>query len=530
MGKAEDYVYNMSATLTLPDGVEVPVTWFTLDLRVAGIPKLTASIDPFHIWGAGPTPAGKPTVNEFIRRWQELQGLVTDKANRAIKFSFYAVSKAEEFLQSIDLSGWIITSVGMRDVRATGNFSLAIEAVHPLYKFQESTAHLLGSGVGGKVPLNAITGTNVYQALLSAMKVYLARHSKGALVKQASTDTDYNQNVKLLEYAGFKAIREKYQDMIDVLSEHLAWDGHGSGFPDKPFSVLRSYVPYGVLEYVKALNNTSSWDWLIGTFCAQWFLTIVPTYWEDTLKIKPLVPWQPPSITLNDDEVSQIDIPPVDAAPIKGVMGLFDSQSFASVEWQLYKSGEESKFLEEMSFTETKLEGRFLTLATPSWARDLLINSQMPYSSDTCPKDGNMSVSYVASQTAETADHIPEEPSQVEWRDLKAGLKAIAKELFLENYRMHYQMTLNSRLLIKHPKATTPGQYVIPGYVMRITGQGESMLDLYVTHVVHSVDCAHGSVSTQIGGSYVHTSDQPNLAKSIHAGVASNELYGDSGV
>jgi hypothetical protein len=115
--------------------------------------------------------------------------------------------------------------------------------------------------------------------------------------------------------------------------------------------------------------------------------------------------------------------------------------------------------------------------------------------------------------------------------DSYTASEALAKELFLENYRLHYQLATNGRLLIRSKESKLPGNWILPGYVMRLVErtksektQNRGILDFFVTQVVHSVDCQNNQVSTQLGGSYIHEIDAPDL-KAIKKGVASNVMY-----
>ena len=526
----EDHTYRPHAIATA-GGSRLPVTSFKLQLTAAGIPRLVIRVDPFHKLDDPVDVAQAPGLSTFIDRWSAFQELILSADNRNIDFEFRGYGSKDK-KQNISLSKWIILSAGFSDVRASGGFAFVIEAVHPMYEFQESTAHLLGSAVEGKLPVGAVTGENVLAALISGAEAYLEKHSDDNISSEVNKDKCYI------------SVIDDYKNMVKILKERLKWGtGSDQGFPDGGLSAdVFKRIPYGVVEYAKSLNNAGSWDWLVRTFCAHWLLTIIPTYWSDKLIMAPLEPWQKHKMLIYDTDMVSVNLPAVDPTPIRGIVGLFSPSILNSAEYSGYRDGN-SKILREAISTVIKdMKGRTLMLGMPGWINSMLVDNAVS-ASEYCaptPKNINEILSYGMSNNADDfkgGGSIDSEDLDAVMEPDNGILKLLSRELFLENYKMHYQISMRCRLMIKSDNATTPDNYIVPGYVLRIQAdpdlagsEGKPLVDFYVTKVVHHVDCANRSASTEIGGSFVHASDTPTLTDLsgnvvIDKGIAKNAMY-----
>lgn len=546
-----DHVYRPHVNINI-DGEGYACSGLALVITASGIPQATISIDPFNTWSDSMSKANAPGVATFIDKYKFFQELIRDKERRKIDITFrngtdrYAGSDDP---QDFDLKGWLVLSAGFVGVHSQGGFSFRIEAVHPLYAFQESTAHLVGSGEDGVIPRYEIYGDNVYEALISGMEAYQRRHKPDALVTPAAADKSFSG------MAGMKDIQDTvcsdYAEMVKTLKEHLVWDKDwtGSGFPDAPFTHfgMSTHIPYGVLEYIKSMNNAGSWDWLVHMFCAHWFLVIVPTYWENALRMKPLETWQRFRATIYDTDCTSIDLPAVDPAPARGVMGLFDASGLTGyAEYSLFPEGAAKTRIEAVSMLVEGLTGRILSLGIPGWLKNLAQDDQA----------SNATLAAAGKDTLESGEY----GASNNVYDIKGGtgsvratalddlinpddgvLKNVAKELFLENYRLHYQIAIRGRLMVRNKSATTPDKFIVPGYVMRLAGNpdlpgatiGTDLLDFYVTKVAHIIDCQNGTAYTEIAGAFVHDVGGPTLKDLdgntvMQAGIGTNPMYASS--
>jgi hypothetical protein len=535
----EQWVYKPDAKLTVL-GIPVPVSGFVLYLSANGIPRLSVTIDPFHVWEDPREPAKAPTLAVFARRWRALQEAIRSRTNRLIQFKFDAgLASGAEVPQKFELKDWIMVSAGFTEIQARGSFALVIEAVHPLYEFQESSAHMLGTGVQHEIQFNEVSGSNVHELLIKTMRAYLLRHENDVLAIPTATDPDYTDTA-----VDMKSVREEYRKMIDILEAKLIWDPtfDGRGLPTKPLKLLEDITKYGAVEYVKSIDNAGSWDWFIRGFCTEWFLTVIPTFYAEKLALRPIEPWLGYKMRIYDTDISGMTLPAVDPTPIKGIQGLFDSSAMASIEYANWHEGEEFTSKEEISWTEPLL-GRYLTMGMPGWLRGLVINQQARDAGKSSPSSNNISgsVTYVTGNTA--ADEGPGtlgtvNPAYLKEQDL--AMKVACKELFLENYRQFFQLTLMCRLFMKSDLSMLPDKWILPGFVMRLLPNPDALpastgaprddvldkpiIDFFVTQVVHSVDCHSGTANTQIAGSYIHEPDAPML-KAIQAGVGRNPFY-----
>ena len=515
--RPEDWVYKPAALLQI-FGLFVPVSGFTLSLQANGIPRLIVRVDAFHLLGAPPEPATAANMSSLVARWNLVRTAISSKTRRRINFKFAAPSAADK-LQNFLLSGWIMTSAGFPRVSAQGGeMHFEIEAVHPMYEFQESPAFLLGSGVQGRIKPSKIAKTNVLAALVSALREYGAKHDDTTLSIHAAGDSEYVSTEKIID---------AYKNIADILGKRLEWyNPSGAGvLPDKPNTSLDSHIPYSTVEYVKSLGNAGSWDWLVRSFCAQWLLTIYPRVEGDKLGIGPFNAWQTPAMEIYDTETSFVRLPPADPNPVRGVLGLIDGKNaFPSIGWTTLPEGEKQQRREEISFVDEDLRGRILSFAMPGWLHQLPISATAKSGSTNAPY-GTNEITYTSGGTANTSDKDRPSLTASQWDDMLKKMRLLAQELFRENYRLHYQVALAGRLMIKLPNAKTIGKFVLPGYVMRLSAtdsenKKEPLVDFYVTKVVHSVDCQNAKASTEIGGSFVRAPGEPNIP------VGNNLMYG----
>jgi hypothetical protein len=362
VGQPVQQLYRPTASLRVMEQ-DVPVSSFTLFLATGGVPKLEVVIAPFHLQGSKGQIAYEPGIWAFAWRWQKLQEVARDKTKRQVTFTFNA-NGVEDDLQNFTLENWILTGAGISDVQARGSFKLKLDIMHPLYAFQEATAHLLGSGVQQGFDLRDVgKASNVYEALIACMDTYATKHNQANEARQSAGDTTAHD-------AGAAFIQD-YNSMIDTLRNHLEWDPDwtGLGFPTGPFTTdLDSIIPLKVMDYVALLNNASSWDWLIRSFCSHWLLQVIPTFYAAKLRLRPFEPWQPYSMTLYDTDISHMEFPPVDPLQIKGVMGYVDApDSTGALSYVMFPKGDAQTKQEVVRHDETALTGSVLSLVIPAW-------------------------------------------------------------------------------------------------------------------------------------------------------------------
>lgn len=519
----EQWTYAPYAEATVL-GEDVPVSSFTLELADNGVPKLVFVIDAFHLRGAPANPAMAPGVGSFVQRWNQLQKAIQSRQNREIDFMFDARGK-EDTIQKFSLQGWIMTSAGFSDIRARGGFSLVIEAMHPLYAFQEATPHLMGCGLEAKEELFAFIKDNIYDTFINGMSHYVAFFVPDNLSVDAKRDRHFTGITGLFGNGPVSTLDE-YKKQIQRLSQHLIWDPtwDGGKFPGKPSLVKNIFDKHGnhhighsVWPYVTQFSHSGSWDWFVHTFLSHWFLHVRPTFWKEHLYIRPIEPWEPHKILIQDTDIDFIELPAVDPSPIRGILSnVDDAPQMSAIEWSIIKDGEAHAGREECSFVDIGLIGRQQTMDMPNWIKTITHLATQELSNYHVPKPENIvNTHYMNDSNCEKAQGGTGSYTRDWVNDRYRGYKGCLQELFLENYRQFYQIALTGRLMIKlqsknASNADTPDNFVLPGFVLQlrpnpdIEGNGKSpLVDFFVTKVVHTVDCQRASVSTKISGSHV---------------------------
>ena len=85
----------------------------------------------------------------------------------------------------------------------------------------------------------------------------------------------------------------------------------------------------------------------------------------------------------------------------------------------------------------------------------------------------------------------------------------IAKQLFLVRYRSQIEASINTCLRIKSPTSFWPQGFVIPGCVIKVLLRdgSQSMFDMYLTRVTHTINCETHQAYTQWVGAYCRPED-----------------------
>lgn len=521
----EQWTYAPYAEATVL-GEDVPVSSFTLELADNGVPKLVFVIDAFHLLGTPATPAMAPGVGSFVQRWNQLQTAIQSRNNRKIDFIFDARGK-EDTIQKFQLQGWIMTSAGFTDIRARGGFSLVIEAMHPLYAFQEATPHLMGAGSEAKEKLFEYIKDNIYDTFTNGMSAYLGFFEESQLAIDAKRDVDFIGKVGLFGNGPISTYAE-YTKQIKDLTTHLIWDPtwDGGKFPGFPTLGLVfeehgvNHIGHATWPYITQFIHSGSWDWFVHTFLSQWLLHIRPTFWKDHLYIRPIEPWEPYKILIQDTDIDYIELPAVDPSPLRGILSnVDDGPQTSSAEWTIIRDGEAHVSREECSYVDIALIGRQQSMDMPNWIKMITHLATQHLSEYHVPKPKKIENGhYMNDANCEIAQGGTGSMKRDWVDDRYRGYKGCLQELFLENYRQFYQVALTGRLMIKlqskgASNADTPENYVLPGFVLRIRpnpdieGNGKQpLVDFFVTKVVHTVDCQRASVSTKISGSHVRPS------------------------
>jgi len=502
------------------------VSSITFNLQATSIPQIIIKVDPVHKPGDPNIPATLTSLESLADWHKQAQKFAIDKEPASLSFKVYKKSELE---QEIDLKDWITSDAGL--VLRGMEFSLEITIQHPIVKtalsgmnlgsFAETVGH-----DGGDV-----IGTNVLEAYIDSLTKYT----------EAEIDDTVSQEVPGSMHPApaemFEAMKQRLREALQALQEHAEWapgyyDGctytdwpqTGAGGPLAEWVDLFPGIVSGVVSGM--LDNTV-WEVFASEVMSQFGLVLVPTYWEEKLKLVPFTPWAKHKYELRDNEISTLVLPGFEKTTLAGVTvnirlpaGGGDHTVYNDV-----KQGQEF-FVDELVYMpDDTLVGSYTSVDLPAW----LYN----FSSFTAADSGQ----YTAFGNAEGENRVvtpgstaPEQAPVVEdggiyqaWMEEYQGAAyAFAHQHYLATVRSTLQVSVRTKLLIKKE-----GEWLTPGNVFRIITRGKRVFDFYATSILHVIDVERADVYTEINGAWPRPSfpPQPGVSPDDEDGHICNPFW-----
>jgi hypothetical protein len=270
---------------------------------------------------------------------------------------------------------------------------------------------------------------------------------------------------------------------------------------------------------VESFDEHSIWSVLTGNVLEEFQLSIIPTYWQDALQVVPHSPWGQPAITLNEDEISDINFPGVDAAPIGGIriafspsqMGLDLSYFIPLQTAESQKGVVELLYLAPATYAEaTKRVGRIIQIGMPSWFVTAMYADAASLGKVLSPKAREeKDPSNFTTNENVTDPTVPSGSTDVtENVELFTGaLYGIARQMFLATCRAQLEASFATPLLIRAEGSDWEQGYTVPGCVVRIEAEDAVLFDMYVTKITHIFSVGGRTATTQWNGVYCRPED-----------------------
>lgn len=293
-------------------GYNLSVSGATLSLGVNAIPLIELACAPTV--GKTPMPlvpeVSVSSASSFAQMYRTLaekaEGLEEDNTRVSIKVS-------GDYEDSISLSGWILSGVGMSSVSATSAPYLSIMLQHPICQLTKVGSICETPRSSLNMALNeAVSGAGDILGIISA--VYGCVGSRDDLFWPPP--------------AGFESVTEFRHALKEARfspGKHLVYSGSGgiflcSGSGDGE-AAPRFVQAIG--RMVLPMSGGSAWDMIL-KMSGMTMLNVVQdqanNYLGKQLVLEPIQPWKTCSITLDDSMCMWTELPGMDPFRISGVM------------------------------------------------------------------------------------------------------------------------------------------------------------------------------------------------------------------
>lgn len=462
-----------------------------LSANANGVPSIVLMVDAGHTGSANTSLiGGRVTVGEIRKAYDALRPMVkTSGATLSLSLTARAAGGAD--IQTLKISGWMLTDVAASPVEYKGVCTLSLTFMHPLCK-----AHF-----GGMVPgllsappdLKGLHGANPLDAFAEALRVY------GAQAKRERSDVDH--------VAGMRGLGGVRGNMLQRLSQAsaaltgaLAWKGPSRLPAQNVAAVWTDFIRMGLLYYALPGEGLS----VLGRFMSmagECSLAIGGDFTSGQLEVGPFLPWAPASLSLDDSDITDMQFPSQDPTPLSGVRvestdASVDEPTSHTIEGsQLSTVRMDSFYIPQSELDAEFLYGPIQQFSEPGWlmyAHGYALDATVPGKSDVRSASMNR---YSDPRTVSRNQGAPAVASAVNAMKINYGsaLLACAKAYFETSVMKDWAFTIGARFIV-----SGGGGLICPGRVLSVRSNGAEVLAGYVASVRHTISVAGRTAKTEI--------------------------------
>ena len=503
-----------------------PVSSVVIRLKAGGLPIILATVDGVHQTEKGQENGVDAELVTFsnVKSWHDrAQTYVSDPATRCAVHIELLVNGEK---QVVDVTGWLLLAAGFGAVSTSGGCPLELMMQHPAGQL-DRCGGILGNKSGEKsiINWNSAAFTNPVSGFANATVAATDMHNivssawgdTGALISAAYSKTE-------------EEIINKAKLALTLLNWNPKWPNNDFGYSDLPLSnsFLQNHVPAvqsTFLNYVEGLPGTSLWSTFIDSVCTDFDITVIPTYWSESLQVVPYTPYGNPVITIYDDMISRVEFPAIDPAPVGGARIVIsgNGRDDSNVTYGMIGgSGSPMKTTDVIYLNKSgQMLGKVVALSAPSWLTGAKSYDggqekgvvQQNKDGDMTTDDDSVPVGYGVGPGAASGfvgAKVPEGSA-----DYVNACYAYAKAEFLSRYGETSEISLSTALLIRSDDGLFHDRLTAPGCVFRIAAKNISnpdakavpFIDMYVTELVHVIDAKNADAHTEISGAYCRPVD-----------------------
>lgn len=470
-----------------------------------GIPRIEVRVDPAH------APTDKPSTTNALglatlEDWNKRAQLFAElKATASLTFEVW---KKDVLDQSFSVKDWIVTEAGMSTSHDA--FAVVLVIQHPAVLTNFYGTSISGVLTPTELMVDSFPSDDLVVAIASILELY------GTCSVSSLTSTLACTTENELDEANIASIfTTEMMQLAKIVRDTFVYNEKFyqvtySNWPTCLGALAANVadMPFSLSSYFWGLRDTNVWEIIAQQLPGQWFVSILPTYW-DKLTITPTTPWALPTIMIDDKDIAVASLPPYERNIIAGVtiytQGPDTGQGYGA--YQGYGS-DELLVADGVTYRpNSTLKGAIEVQALPHWLTSLSKASAseagqygamgLGTSEIMTPSNTQLGIS------PNVSTGVSISPSA---ENMRCAAYRCAKQFFLTQYKSGTQAHLTTRLMLAMASNDNTGEKIIPGKSCRITSAGQSIMDFYITMVVHRIDFAQATAETVIAGKYVRPS------------------------
>ena len=591
--RVEDHIYTFTrvAFLLESDSGEklyYPVASISMRMALNQIPEATIVVAPQSfgeeevtdpqsagfIFVAQPEPL-KPTFSSFVNEYRNLQKLILSEGATASLFVTMERSDGNE-KQEVSITKWIPREATINSTERSGSFLLSVSIMHPAYLASSATGWLPNSAATLNPPESFTLPeedleSNIPELFIGVNKIYIEK-AKEAITglgpeepgggTQPASSIECATDVETLSEVSF----DRLEKSLDAFLESIVWDsleGNDLPFEGDMIDTGSSQEEYfGRLLWQTAGRQDSPWLTFV-SMTGEYDLVISGAPSDEKLIVTPFVPWGKWSMQLFDSEIYANQMPGMGQRDVSGVLAAYESGAENDYDLSYYEPLDNGQLMSNAPQLNTYggyvcpltqepiLLGPIAYRDVPSWLREYLYDQSGDFgpNSDSNPMGRNEA-------NFDTFSAYDDEQAPPDLDTGSAGAAAPVgyeelinrwcRQAFFRLYKSDDAIAVSTRLLIQSASANTPGRYVRPGIVVKISSvvfpedgiqspglaEEEPVLYFYVTGVSHEITPGTKTATTTLTGSYVRFAEaiqQAGItADQIESGIE-NPIYSSLG-
>lgn len=590
--RVEDHIYTFSEVVFLlddPNGevLYYPVGSINVSLNLNQIPTVDVLIAPQSftaedaidvetanfIFVAQPEPL-QPTLASFVEEYKKLQTLVLADGIKATLLVTMERSDGNE-TQRLTLSEWIPVEVRLNSTEQSGSFLLTMQLMHPAYLASSAVGWLPNSAATlnppeSFAPPEEDLGSNIPELFIGVNKIYIEKGQEaitglGPEGEAATTPTSEIECATDLEQLSETAF-ERLDASLDAFLNYIEWnslDGTDLPFEEDMVDTSSSIEEYfGRLLWQTAGRQDSPWLTFV-SMTGAYDLVISGAPTDDKLLVTPFVPWGKWSMRLFDSEIAANQMPGMGQRDVSGVLAAYAAgaeNDFDTSYYEALDNGQSMSNTPQLNTfggyvcpltEEPVLLGPIAYRDPPSWLREYLFDQSGDFGPGSESNPMGRNEANFDTFSAYDQDQTPPDLNQgsssgeapVGYEEL---INRWCRQVFFRLYKSDDAVAVTTRLLIQSASANTPGNYVRPGMVVKVSSvvfpddgfpspglaEEEPVFYFYVTSVRHEISPGARTARTVLNGTYLRFAEaieQAGItADQIEAGI-NNPIYNSLG-
>ena len=470
-------------------GMRLAVQGATIVNRVNDIPTIELQCAPSNAGSAKPLKPNvvSPSIDDFASLYAKLAEKADGLAETGtVKIELKGNKQGgKNKNESLTLTGWILTGVGMSNVSATSAPYLTVVLQHPICKLTKVGSVYETAKAKSDSTIDSMTENKkdfikileaVYEAVKNQVQYWPVQGENGSELPSAYRNMLGSSGYSPSEYLEFKNDGGEGRFLAGYVTDSGA----------KKLIAMAT----GRLVLPNA-GNSSTWDVIVRA-AGDLMLSVTQdkenNYYNKKLVLEPTKPWKACSVELNASDCFQTSIPGMDPFKISGVMvnkiSLYE-QGLSLGGWTVGKVPDKAKNMAQYFYAPVKpdiADGRIVVVAPPAIMVEV----------------ANLNSTYGSIKLSNGSSDLRTEFGDNFNRIMTGYAKAV--------YETSVASMRNGVAYMALRFGDNNGNPILPGNTCKfVIGSGKVLYYGYITSVVHNLS-TNGGNSTVVSMSYVRSS------------------------